>query len=237
MNARMDTMLLVELFDREAALLEATLRGHPRIGRLFDRDPSRDASALRCAYLDLLKLKADYVVHTVPALRAAGRALANGDAEDRAWSRVFLGYAHGETDDDGGYGHHVWAFDDMRALGATEERITAPPTPHASLYGRYFVEEAERHPYAILGAKGVLEHFSLRVSDDIVRGVLESGVANAADAVSFFRHHGVLDVDHVREGDRNLDRLLDPSKRAHVVEGSYFTSGAYRSMVAHVSAS
>ena len=58
------------------------------------------------------------------------------------------------------------------------------------LYGDYFVGAVERHPYAILGAKGVLEHLSVRTADDLVRGLLASGIAGADDAVRFVREHG-----------------------------------------------
>src|SRR6185295_18352913 len=135
---------------------------------------------------------------TVPALRAAGEALRGGDDEDRAWSSQFLDYASGETDGPSERGHHIWARDDMRALGAPPEMIDAPPHPGAVLYRKYFVDDVDRHPYAILGAKGVLEHFAIRVSDDVARGIVESGIPRAANATSFFRNHGVIDVEHVR---------------------------------------
>src|SRR5205807_10288503 len=90
----MDTSLLVEAFEIEGRLLDATLRGHPRLRPLFAQEPDRiDRATLKDAYLRLLKLKADYVQFTVPALRAAGEALRDGDAGDREWSRLFLGYA------------------------------------------------------------------------------------------------------------------------------------------------
>jgi hypothetical protein len=228
----MDVMQLVDVFEIEGRVLDATLRHHPRLRPLFSRDPGpADAEALRGSYLALLKLKADYVRFTVPALRAAGEALRGGDDEDRGWSELFLGYAAGETDEKGDYGHHIWALDDMRALGASREQLEAPPTAIALAYGRFFVDEAAHHPYAILGAKGVLEHFSIRVSDDLVRGIIASGIPGADRAVTFFRHHGVLDIEHVRQGDRNLSRLQGPHKRFGVLEGAYFASGAYRSLV------
>lgn len=228
----MDLAHLVATFDNEARLLDATLRQHPRLRPLFTHAlDGVDRDELTRAYLALLKLKADYVRFTVPALRAAGEALRGGDAEDRRWSELFLGYAAGETDTAGDYGHHHWAFDDMRALGASPALLDAPPSASAIVYGRFFVDAAPAHPYAILGAKGVLEHFSIRVSDDVVRGVIDSGIVNGKDAVTFFRHHGVLDIEHVREGDRNLGQLADAGKRFQVLEGAYFTSGAYRSMV------
>lgn len=231
----MDSQYLVEIFELESQLLDATLRHHPMLRPLFSRNfRGVDAALLKRAYLQLLKLKADYVQYTVPALRAAGEALRDGDDEDRRWSERLLAYAAGETDGPQDSGHHVWARDDMRALGAPPELVDAPPHPSAVLYGKYFVDDAVRHPYAILGAKGVLEHFSIRVSDDVVRGIVESGIPRAEDAVRFFSHHGVLDIDHVRTGNRNVVQLMHPQKRFQVLEGVYFTSGAYRALVHHL---
>lgn len=228
----MDIQHLIGVFELEGSLLDATLRHHPQLHPLFSRNfRSVDASTLKRAYLQLLKLSADYVTYTVPALRAAGHALRGGDDEDRRWSAILLEYAAGETDEQADYGHHVWARDDMKALGAPPELLDAPPHASAIVYGKFFVDNAGDHPYAILGAKGVLEHFSIRVSDDVVRGIVESGIANAENATSFFRHHGVLDIDHVREGDRNLEKLEHAQKRFQVLEGAYFTSGIYRSLV------
>lgn len=223
---------LIDVFELESRLLDATLRHHPQLRPLFSRNfRSVNTSALKRAYLQLLKLKADYVQYTVPALRAAGHALRDGDDEDRRWSAVFLEYSAGETDEQGDYGHHIWARDDMKALGASQDLLDAPPHANAILYRKFFVDDAGQHPYAILGTKGVLEHFSIRVSDDVVRGLIESGIANAENATSFFRHHGVLDIDHVREGDRNLEKLQHAQKRLQILEGAYFTSGIYRSLV------
>jgi hypothetical protein len=231
----MDSQYLVEIFELESKLLDATLRHHPMLRPLFSRNfLGVDAAVLKHTYLQLLKLKADYVQYTVPALRAAGQALREGDDDDRRWSEQLLAYAAGETDSAQDSGHHVWARDDMRVLGAPPELVDAPPHPSAVLYRRYFVDEAGRHPYAILGAKGVLEHFSIRVSDDVVRGIVESGIPRAEDAVSFFRHHGVLDLDHVRAGNQHVVQLMHPHKRFQVLEGAYFTSGAYRALVHHL---
>jgi hypothetical protein len=228
----MEIQQLIHTLEREANLLDATLRHHAPLRPLFSRDFSGvDADALRHAYLQLLRFKFDYVQYTVPALRAAGLALASGDDEDRRWSGRFLEYAAGETDEVGDYGHHIWARDDMRALGAPADLIEAPTNASAVLYGKYFVDDAALHPYAILGAKGVLEQFSIKVSDDVVRGLVESGIANAENATTFFSHHGVIDMVHVRDGVRNLAALGHPHKRFQVLEGAYFTSGMYRALL------
>lgn len=223
---------LLNAFEIEGKLLDATLRHHPGLQPLFTRSfQGVNLDTLRLTYLRLLKLKADYVQYTTPALRAAGHALRRGDEEDRRWSQLFLDYATGETDEQGDYGHHVWAYNDMRALGSPAEILEAPPRASALRYARYFIEDVGRHPYAILGAKGVLEHFSIRVSDDLVSGLLGSGIPNAENATSFFNHHGLLDIDHVREGNRNLASLVHADKRLQVLEGAYVTSGSYRAFV------
>ncbi len=233
----MDVQYLIDVFEIESRALDALLRQHPLLRPLFTRSfRSVDAGVLREAYVQLLKLSADYVQYTVPALRAAGRALRDGDAEDQRWSRLFLGYAADETDTDSeaDYGHHLWAHDDMRALGAPDDLIDAPPHPAAALYGKYFVDDAAHHPYAILGAKGVLEHAAVRSADDLARGVLDSGIPHADNATRFFYHHGVLDIDHVREGDRNLRQLADGNKHRQILEGAYMTSGTYRALIHHL---
>lgn len=231
----MDVQYVIEIFDLESRGLDAMLRQHPQLRPLLARSfAGVDPAALRSAYLQLLKLSADYTQFTVPALRAAGEALRGGDAVDRRWSELFLGYASDETDMEADYGHHFWARDDMAALDAPADLIAAPPHPSAMAYGRYFVEEAGRHPYAILGAKGVLEHAAIRTADDIARGVHASGIPNAEHATRFFLHHGVLDIDHVRDGDRNLQQLEGDGRFLQILEGAYVTSGTYRALLHHM---
>jgi hypothetical protein len=230
----MEIQHLIDVFELEGRFLDAMLRNHPRLRPLFTRNfHGVDLETLWRDYLRLLKLKADYVQYTVPALRVAGLALRDGDDEDRRWSELLLEYAQGETDDDGDYGHHVWARNDMVALGAPPELLDAPPSAAALRYREFFVEDAGRHPYATLGAKGVLEQFSIRVSDDLVRGIVDSGIASAERGTRFFGLHGVLDIEHAHESNRNLLGVAHPRKRGQILEGAYFASGSYRSFAHH----
>jgi hypothetical protein len=58
----LDIQHLTDAFEAEGTLLNETLRKHPQLRPLFSRDfQGVDASALKRAYLQLLKLKADYV--------------------------------------------------------------------------------------------------------------------------------------------------------------------------------
>jgi predicted GNAT family N-acyltransferase len=237
----MDVQNLIELFEIESGTLNSLVRQHGDLAPSFSRDfKGVDLNKLKLSYLQFLKMKADYVQFTCPAFRAAGEALSAGDEEDVRWSKVFLDYSTGETDEEEGYGHEVWARNDMKALGAPPSLVEAPPHASAAVYGEYFVKEAARHPYAILGAKGVLEHLSIIMADDIADGLLESRIPGAENATTFFRHHGVLDIEHVREGDHNLEQSLkDPRKIQQVFDGVCFTGTVYRwmlkSYVSHVS--
>lgn len=225
---------LIQVFGDEGRLLHRALRETPSLRPLFTREfAGVDLAALRLAYARLLKMTADYVQHTTPALRAAARRLAAGDHHDQNWGARISEYAAGETDEVQGYGHQAWAHADMRGIEAPSEITEAPPHQGAVSYGKYFVERAAQHPYAILGAKGVLEHLAILASDDIVQGILDSGIPNAEKAVSFFRRHGVLDVEHVRQGNLNLATLrLEGCEQA--LAGAYVTSGAYRTMLAGI---
>jgi hypothetical protein len=229
----MDIRHLIELFELESTSLNVLLRQHARLQPLASRDfQGVDLDVLKLSYLQFLKMTADYVQFTCPAFRAAGEALSGGDEEDRRWSKVFLDYSDGETDEKGGYGHEVWALDDMKALNAPPALLLAPTHASAIRYGEYFVNEAAGHPYAILGAKGVLEHLSIIMADDFADGVLKSGIAGAENAITFLHHHGVLDIEHVREGDHNLGQSFkDAQKIRQVFDGVCFTSTAYRWML------
>ena len=86
------------------------------------------------------------------------------------WNRAPRSARSRPTDEHGGYGHQLWARDDMLALGAPPDLLDAPPPAHAILYGRFFVDDAGQHPYAILDAKGVLEHLSSVRADHFTVG-------------------------------------------------------------------
>jgi hypothetical protein len=222
---------LIALFDVEADALNLSLRGHPALRPFFSRERTESVAELRQTYLRFLKMEADYARYSIPLLHASSRALARGDAEDREWSEFLTGYATDETDLEKAVTHDEWAIADMRALGASEAQVTAPPHPSALVYAKWFIEEAHLRPYAALGLKGVLEHLAIRVCDDMVQGILESGIENAANAVSFLHQHGTIDIGHVRAGDRNLERLGDPAKRLQVLQGAYLTSGSFRAFL------
>lgn len=231
-ESSLDLSHFISTLDLEARSLEVSVRAHPALRPFFTLDfRGKTRTDLVNAYLRLLKIKADYVACTVPMLRASGEALRGGSAEDRAWSAIFLGYAEEEREHHDASGHHIWARNDMIALGAPSVLLDAAANPIVAPYARFFIEGARVHPYAVLGAKGVLEHLSLRISDDLVKGVIASCLPGAEDAVSFFRHQGLREVDRVYAGDGNLTRINDGDRRREILAGAYFTSGCYRAFL------
>lgn len=227
----MNTQDLVGIFDVESESIESTIRGHHALGVIFERSvPEHQRDVLRLAYLKLLQLSASYVQFTVPALRAAGEWLsAQPASSDREWGETILAHVEDESATEEN-GHDAWAKDDMRALGASEELILAPTNDVAWLYGNYLMEPA-LHPYAVLGAKGVLEHAAVRVANEIAQGMRRSGIPGAQQAIRFFDSHGALDVTHAREGDLALDKIRDEGKRRQIAHGAFVTGGTYRALV------
>ena len=227
----MNATMVIDAITRESEVLNDCVRNHSQLSRFFGNTHSGSIAEKRDAYIRYLKLTADYVACTVPMLRAAGEALANGSGGDKEWSSILLSYAADEIDPIENYGHNFWATNDMRALGASDDEVNETCADFILSYKRYFVENAGQHPYAILGAKGVLEHLAIVLCDDLVGGIRASSIPNASNAVSFFSQHGMLDIDHVIEGDNNLRRITSGVNLDQVLAGAYFTGGSYRSFL------
>jgi Iron-containing redox enzyme len=217
----------------EARHLRDVLLGNPAIRWMIEggtRPP--ELGEARDAYARLLQMSAEYVRFTVPALRAASEVLStSADSDDLAWSTRLASYVLDETYDVG-QGHESWALADLADLGVSCEGTIHPA---AAEYGWYFVDQARSHPYAILGAKSVLEELSVRVANVILSGARNVGAvpASGEEGARFMHHHGDLDVEHGRQGARDLRSLRFAHQRRQVLEGAYITTGVYRQLAHH----
>lgn len=119
----------------------------------------------------------------------------------------------------------------MRAVGAPDGFIAAPPPDAGRRDGEFMIDDAGRHPYGTLGAKGVLEHLAITVAEDFRIGLLRSGIANIENGVRFVSSHGTLDVEHVRDGDAVIRSLTSPEKLQQVADGTAVTRDAYRAFL------
>ncbi len=237
-QAKIDTDYVARALRLEARCLRDVLAENPVLRFLISGDTTKEeapsAKAVRSVYARLLRMSADYVQFTVPALRAAGAALlVTADSEGLVWAKRLAEYASDEADELG-RGHESWARDDLTDLGAAE-LAEAPTPPAAAEYGWYFVEQAAAHPYAILGAKSVLEELSVRVASAILAGVRAIGAVPGGgdEGARFVHHHGDLDVEHGRRGARDLRDLTSVHQRRQVIEGAYVTTGVYRQLAHH----
>jgi len=229
-----DPQYLIDVFNVEAAAMESTLRRHPRLVCLFTLDFSGiDPVELKKSYLLLLKMHLDYIRFSVPALRVAGTALLDCTAQDRLWGQRMLAYANNAIDKATGYGHEARARDDMIALGAPPELLAAPAAPAAIHYARYLIEDVSRHPYAVLGCKGVFDGLWRLVGGSIVRGIETSAVLGGAGATRFFSGLHRPEGASNRLGMAGLRLLEEDKKQFQALQGAHFTSGVYRTMLAH----
>lgn len=261
---RIDADYVARALRLQARCLRDALLENPVLRSMINGIDTRQGLAspeeVRDVYARLLRMSADYVQFTVPALRAASLALsATGDVDDALWADRLARYATDETDEtdetDGtgtgegdresgdradavatrGRGHETWALADLSDLGATE-LAAAPLHPAAAEYGWYFVSRASEHPYAILGAKSLLEELSVRVSGPILASLRAARIAYRSgqdDAARFLHHHGDLDVEHGRQGARDLRDIRYVSRRQQILEGAYVTTGIYRQLAHH----
>lgn len=237
-DRRVDADFVARALRLEARALRGALMEH-RILRMLingERDPSVTRDEVGDAYVRLLRMSMDYVQWTVQALLAASVSLSGAaEEEDRSWAGRMTDYARDKMDDVTGRGHDAWARADLIHLGATE-LADAPAHPAAAEYHWYFVARAGAHPYAVLGAKSVLEELSVRVASPILAGIRAFGIVPASgdDAGARFVHqHGDLDVEHGRQGARDLRDLKHARQRHQVLEGAYVTTGVYRQLAHH----
>jgi hypothetical protein len=227
---------LIHVFKGEAASLAEEMYTHPLLGRFFSKDFSGvSTEILKGSYMQWLKMLADYVSYTVPMLRASSENLRDGDDDDGLWSRLFDVEKKEETDEKKKSGHHIWAIDDMKALGASDGFISAPQRNFIKKYGDFHVSFNREHPYGSLGAKGILEHLAVTVCEPMRDGLLVSGIENIANAVSFISAHGELDKEHTKAGNRFvLDHLKSSKKCLQVLAGANATSEMYRALMAAI---
>ncbi|MBS3148912.1 iron-containing redox enzyme family protein [Candidatus Woesearchaeota archaeon] len=226
---------VITTFAREADSLDQALHTHHIIGALlYKKTNTHSVTELTHAYCRWLKMTEQYVRQTAPMLAAAGAALRDGDDEDKTWSCAFLHYKEEEIDSKGNYGHEVWATQGLQALNAPNDIMNAPEPWSMQEYKRFFVTNANQHPYAILGAKGILEHLSILNAPKLENALRVSGIQNIEKALQFINSHGVLDIDHVQEGNARIRHINRTDKLAQIILGAYVTSGSYRAFLTSV---
>ena len=163
-------------------------------------------------YLRFLEQAYHHVRHTVPLLMACGARL-----PDRlGWLREAVAEYIGEE-----LGHERWILKDIRSAGGEPEAASArAPALATELMVAYAYDLVQRrNPVGFFGMVFVLEGTSVTLASAAAEA-LESALALPAEAFTYLRSHGSLDLQHLEFFRDLMDRLDDPADRDAVVHAA-----------------
>lgn len=163
-------------------------------------------------YVGFLGQAYHHVKHTVPLLMAVGSRL----PEEKEWLREAVAeYIEEEC------GHQEWILNDIAACGFDKE-AARKQTPHAAteLMVAYAYDMVQRiNPIGFFGMVLVLEGTSIAVADRAA-GIIRDKLVLPANAFSYLRSHGALDIDHVQFFEKLMDRIDDPRDQPIIVHAA-----------------
>ncbi|MYN13142.1 biliverdin-producing heme oxygenase [Pusillimonas sp. TS35] len=165
------------------------------------------------SYIAFLREAYHHVSQTVPLMHAC-----------RARIPQRLGWLHAALDEyaDEEIGHDEWILNDLRALGQDADAVRrAGPGPDTEIMVSYAYDTiARKNPMGFFGMVHVLEGTSvalaLNAADQIQRSL-----NLPANAFSYLRSHGALDVGHTAHFAELMNRLDDQGDRDAVIHGAH----------------
>lgn len=163
----------------------------------------------RESYVAFLTEAYHHVKHTVPLLMACGSRL-----PDRLeWLRDdIVKYIEEER------GHEQWVLNDIAACG-TDSRVAAARAPSLAtelMVSFAYDTIARRNPVGLFGMIYVLEGTSVTIASRAAE-IIQAQLGLADRAFSYLRSHGSVDIKHISDFERIVNRLDDPGDRAAVV--------------------
>jgi len=175
----------------------------------------------RPAYAHYLTQAVHQVRESGPFLERTGVAFERLGRPDLA--ALFLRKA-GEED-----GHHLWALDDLAALGVSADAVERTPLSSAveayKAWARYASEAA---PIGIIGLAFTLEWLSYaRAGQAADNLVAHSGIDGIANAVRFLRAHGDADGGHIEAFRPVVARITDPDEIELLLLSARLTATLY----------
>ena len=160
-------------------------------------------------YVAFLNQAYHHVRHTVPLLMAAGSRL----PAKQEWLRSALAeYVEEEL------GHQEWVLNDIAACGFDPEKVRHGVPNRATevmvAYAYYVIDRV--NPVGFFGMVHVLEGTSVSVAENAAHGIARS-TGLPAQAFSYLRSHGALDVEHVKFFENLMDRIDDAEEQRIIV--------------------
>lgn len=178
-------MELLERLDRATAADRAAFLGDPEIQRLVRADVTRNE------YAYFLWQSHFHMVKAVAAFAIAAPRL---DTAHRSTARYYLHHAADE------WGEEQWCLDDLRALGATEDRCAyPPPSPACAAFTAYLRHLAEQdNPVALLADSYVVEGLATALVGSLTDHLRERLELPAA-TLTYLERHAKLEAGHFEQ--------------------------------------
>ena len=163
----------------------------------------------RSHYRDFLARAFHHVKHTVPLLMACGARL----PDHQEWLRSAVAHYIEEE-----IGHHEWILNDIKAAGGDAETVrNSLPDLDTDLMVAYAYDQVmRRNPVGFFGMVYVLEGTSVSLASNAARA-LQQAIDLPPTAFSYLSSHGALDIEHLGDFEKLVNRLETQSDRDAVV--------------------
>jgi len=163
-------------------------------------------------YLHFLGRAFHHVKHTVPLLMACGARL----PDHQEWLRSAIAHYIEEE-----LGHHEWILNDIDAAGGDAAAVRhSDPDFDTDLMVAYAYDQVmRRNPVGFFGMVFVLEGTSISLATNVA-GVLQDALKLPSSAFSYLSSHGALDIEHLGDFEKLVDRLETEDDRDTVVRGA-----------------
>jgi pyrroloquinoline quinone (PQQ) biosynthesis protein C len=169
-----------------------------------------------------------YLTQVVHQVRVSGPLLLRAGSELERRGRLELASLFtrkaGEED-----GHHLWALDDLIALGVPAAAVEGtPPSSAVEAYRAWALYASACAPLAIVGLAFILEWLSYaRAGQAADNLVAHSGIAGVAGAVRFLRSHADADAAHIEAFRPVVSTITDADEIELVTLSARLTATLY----------
>jgi pyrroloquinoline quinone (PQQ) biosynthesis protein C len=153
-----------------------------------------------------------HVKHTVPLLMACGSRL----PERLEWLReAIVHYIEEEV------GHQEWILNDIQNLGGDRESVRhgKPSLPTELMVSYAYDTVARGNPVALFGMVYALEKTSSTIATYAASQIV-SALDLSPKAMSYMVSHGSLDIEHMQDFEKLMNRLEDEDDKAAVLHSA-----------------
>lgn len=179
-------------------------------------------------YLSFLTRAYHHVRHTPRLLMACGARIPEG----QEWLRTEISHYIEEE-----VGHDEWILDDIAAAGGDAEsvRCSAPDFDTDLMVAYAYDTVNRRNPVGFFGMVFVLEGTSVSLASKVAAAVQRS-LGLSKSAFTYLNSHGALDVEHIGNFEKIVDRLEAEADRVCVEQSAKVFFRLYGNVLANIGA-